>query len=777
MSMGRAVRSFQYACLLLMLTTIVFGVAGLHRLQFNNDLLALFPGQTEQSAEVIANRKRASQIEREILLLVHTSDQAQLQVAIASVTARLTDCACFAKVGADAAGLAGEQTFSLPGAHPALLLSAKWRDRLQNLSAEQLKEHTLRRLLMRPGGFSAAELHTDPLGSLADFKDSWQSDLGSVRLSDAGLAMVDIGGADYALMRLTLADSPYRLEVQQTAGQALSQAFNELRALPGADLLYAGAFFYTQAGAEQARSEISTVGLGSLIGIVCLFLLVFRSVGLLLLAFVPIAVGVLAGLSVVQWWFGQVHIIALVFGSALVGVAIDYTLHFYAKRLDAQQHWQLGSDYRRLLAPLSLGLLTSVAGYLSFTATGFPGFTQIAVMSSAGLVAAFVTVMGLYPILLRKPSRHGLSRPLLNLLNWGQRRHQAVAELFRRRLSGLILLLMVVLIWPLWQSNDDIRQMQNAPQELLDMEEVFRTQLGGRRAMQYILLEADDYPQLLNRVQAVDAALAPLQQTGHLASFAALNHWLPSVQQQRANQLLWQERVIDSGVLESVLISLGVNSKAVASMMASQQEVPFIEPDAVLVASGQYAAVPLVFQRDDKVYSVITLNTPLDTHYLASLVAPWPYAQWVDPVARTNQLLQKYRHNASGLLALAYGLIGVLLCGPYGVLGALRVIAPPAIASVITLCGLLVVGIDISVFHIMALMLVLGIGIDYTLFVRESGGVSRSTLLAIGLSTVTTVLSFGLLALSGTQAIAHFGLAVLLGIVLAFLLAPLAQHK
>ncbi|MDO3387788.1 MMPL family transporter [Gilvimarinus sp. SDUM040013] len=773
--MKRSLRRIQILCLVLMLAAVALGVATLPRLTFNNDILALFPGQDARSAQSIADQHRAQKVEREILLLVHTTKVEQLQQPLEKAQAQLVQCQCFSKVAIKAIDMADEP-FRLASEHPALLLTPASRTQLNQLSAEQLSQSAWRRLMTRPGGFSSRELATDPLGTLAAFKANWQPTGDKLHINDAGFAQVDVDGKSYLLVRLTLAASPFSLQVQQAAIQALDSALAEVRTLPGADILTTGALFYTHAGTEQAKREISTVGLGSLLGIVCLFLWVFRSPSLLVLAFVPIGVGVLAGLSVVQWWFGHVHVIALVFGSALVGVAIDYTLHFYAKRFDAAAHWQLSDGYRRLLAPLSLGLLTSVAGYLSFSATGFPGFTQVAVMSSAGLIAAFVTVMGLFPLLLARPNATGSSPTLLALLYAIQGMQRAIFVGLYRPLGGLALGIVALTIWPLWQSNDDIRQMQSPPAELKQMEETFRDSLGARQALQYLLVQAPDAATLLARLEQTDQALAALRDAQQLTDYDTLNRWLPSPGQQRKNLELWQQRVIDSGALEQLLTRLGVGESGRATIVDSLTTAPIIAPGQLLNSAGANAAVPLLFSHAGSVYSVVNLYSPFSSEALIQLASTRPHVSWVDPVGRTNQLLEHYRHNASGLLLLAYALIWLLLCWRYGAFGALAVVTPPAAASVVTLALLLVMGHAISVFHIMALMLVLGIGIDYTLFIRESAGLVRSTLLAIGLSTVTTVLSFGLLALSGTLAIAQFGMAVFVGIVLAFFLAPLAQR-
>jgi predicted exporter len=85
-------------------------------------------------------------------------------------------------------------------------------------------------------------------------------------------------------------------------------------------------------------------------------------------------------------------------------------------------------------------------------------------------------------------------------------------------------------------------------------------------------------------------------------------------------------------------------------------------------------------------------------------------------------------------------------------------------------------GSTLNLFNLLALVLVVGIGIDYTLFFAEQAQ-SQSTLLAITLSAMTTLLSFGLLSLSETHAIHSFGLTTLSGIFVAWLLSPLAIKR
>ena len=93
-------------------------------------------------------------------------------------------------------------------------------------------------------------------------------------------------------------------------------------------------------------------------------------------------------------------------------------------------------------------------------------------------------------------------------------------------------------------------------------------------------------------------------------------------------------------------------------------------------------------------------------------------------------------------------------------------------------CGLAVLAISgqaVNLFSLLALVLVLGIGINYTLFFSNPRGTPLTSLLAITLAMLTTLLTLGMLVFSATQAISSFGIVLVSGIFTAFLLSPLAM--
>ena len=147
-----------------------------------------------------------------------------------------------------------------------------------------------------------------------------------------------------------------------------------------------------------------------------------------------------------------------------------------------------------------------------------------------------------------------------------------------------------------------------------------------------------------------------------------------------------------------------------------------------------------------------------------------------DRVARISTLLEAQRHSASAMLAVAYASVMGLLLLRYRQPRSLLLVLAPLLSTTTVLAMLTLAAIPLSLFHVFALFLVLGLGMDYGIFAREAGADDSDCRLAIMLSALTSGLSFGLLALSSTPMVQAFGLTVLLGSLLNLLLVPLVTR-
>ena len=100
---------------------------------------------------------------------------------------------------------------------------------------------------------------------------------------------------------------------------------------------------------------------------------------------------------------------------------------------------------------------------------------------------------------------------------------------------------------------------------------------------------------------------------------------------------------------------------------------------------------------------------------------------------------------------------------------AWRAIAPPILATLITLGILSLLGESISLLSVVAFALLLGVGTDYGIFLLQYPG-DRRVLLSISVAALMTLISFGSLAFSSIPALHSFGIALLFGVFLSWLL-------
>jgi predicted exporter len=174
--------------------------------------------------------------------------------------------------------------------------------------------------------------------------------------------------------------------------------------------------------------------------------------------------------------------------------------------------------------------------------------------------------------------------------------------------------------------------------------------------------------------------------------------------------------------------------------------------------------------------STVSLSDIRDLDALSQLDG-LPGVRWVDQASQLSSLFERYRAGASVLLVAAYGIVLIGLGCKFGWRNALAIMAVPVLATAVSLAMLGWFDQLFSLFNLFALLLVLGIGVDYGIFFFMAGDKRFSTALAVTLSAITTLLSFGLLAVSSTAIVHAFGFTVAAGILTALLLAPLVGIK
>lgn len=740
------------------------------------NILALLPENRQDPIAQEAFDQVANSMSDKVIFLIGGQDKQVLLAASEQLSTELATVGLFSKVTGRISQNVQQAWGELYFPKRFQLLTSEQQTRLQH-TPELQNQQVLQALYNPFSGVTGNELRSDPFLLFRDFLSQLTKQSGNFQLTD-GFLTTDYQGKDYILITADLSDSAYSLSLQRQL-PALTTLENNIRQQYNVDVLHTGVIFYAAHGTESAKSEISTIGLGSLLGVIVLLLAVYRSALPIALALLSISCGLLSAFVLTVAIFGKVHLFSLVFGASLIGVSIDYAFHFLTDRLAAGNKWNAQQGLHHIFAAITLGLITSLIGYLGMLIAPFPGLQQLSLFSAIGLTAAYATVVCWYPILARKPSQQRGTLPFMHTMTaWLDLWQKPI---IRVAFPSIILLAALAGVYHA-DYNDDIRQLQALPSDLKQQEATIKAITGVSSSQQMLLVKAADEQDLLNQLQQVAQQLDTYQQQGALGGYQSISQYLPSENTQRDNFALVKQLYQQQG--DALTQQLKLNAP-----VAFEQTFTPLTIDDFLASP---VADPLRFMWLGKLQgiqsAIIMLSDVHQPKIIQQFASQQPNISYLDKADEISLLFGEYRVRVTELLIGATLVIWALLAWRYGMKKGVLLILPPVIAGCVGIAVTTITGVPLNLFNLLALILILGIGIDYTLFFAEqdhaiddnaegnSESVStQSTFLAISLSAATTLLSFGLLALSATQAIHSFGITVLTGIIVAWLLAPLSM--
>ena len=732
------------------------------------DLMALFP-PIEQDVEIeIALNQVREKTDRKLVFLIGHEDLNVAKANAEKFSYLLNRESSVEHVNARLAEDDEKEWWRFYSRFSSHLLTPPLRQMLIDGKGKSWQQNVLAQVYSPFASVSAEELHADPMLLTRNFLMNLKQQHNQLSPDNGWLVAKDESGKKYVFVAAAISINPYSLVDAQSLATQIDQIIVGLeRSEPGLECLRQGTLFYAAHGISQAKGEISTIGVGSIVGVCLLLLLMFRSAQPFFFGGLSIFSGLLFATAATVVVFGEIHIFTLVIGVSLIGVSIDYSFHYLCEWLSEGASWQPSEALRVIMPAITLGFLTSVLAYFVLLLTPFPGLRQLAVFSSAGLFAAFATVVSLYPLFLQKNTTRTL--PMGSLLwkwiNCFQR--PKVRWVICLVLAGIALTTI-----PGLHINDDIRQLQAAPEGLKRQGEVMASVIGHDVGQQILLVRGIDENAVLQKLTEVSARLDVAVHDGVLEGYRSPSAILPAVAQQEDDFYLVRKQLLKpwlSGLVEQ----LGLKPELLPDIMNK----PFrpMTVEGWLNSSVSEGWRTLWLGLIQKQYgAIVALNNVQDLPAIKSIEEDYGGVSFISRADELSDLFRYYRVKVITLLILSYIGIFLLLCLRYGMVKSGLVLIVPLLAGTSSLAALSLAGLPLNLFGVLGLVLVLGIGIDYTLFLAECRKGPMATLLAVALSACTTLLSFGLLFLSETTAIKTFGLVVLVGIFMAFILSPIA---
>lgn len=740
----------------------------------NTNVLSLLPKSDHNPVIEKAVDQFSQRMGNQVIFLLGNKNQVDAQKASEIFHQQLEKSNLFAHISyeVDANEQQAWGTFYFP--YRLSLLTPKQKTELEKNNIKAIEESALFNLYNPMGIANSDLLKNDPYFLFTQYITSIPKPASQVQLIDNKM-MIHHYNTWYVMLNAELKGDSFSISNQDAVVQTINQATELANAkYPNSTVIDTGMLFYAKSGADDAQHDISTIGIGSIIGIILLILLTFRSLLPLVFILLSSAIGFICAFVATYLIFGSVYLFTLIFGASLIGISVDYAFFYYAEQLLGGKNWQPTQGLKNIFSGITLGLINIVIAYIIICFTPFPGLQQLAIFAIAGLSMAYATVVCFFPYILKANNKQH-QPPLLKLTNHFLNFWQTVT--IKKTILIYSILLVVILIGALQiKANDNIRILQSVPAKLKQNEKDVKSIIGSDLSMNFVVISGDSPQDVLEKEDQITHQI--LQKFPNIEHpYLAVNSYIPTIQSQKHNFDLVQKQLIKNNLLP-YLHKIGMHKKDAGNIQDNLSKITF-KPLTVENWLQSPVSSSLGFLWLGKVetqyVTVLLPSNKISPEQLKMLTQNISGTAYINKADDISQVFHTYRVKLSYLLAFAYLALLLLLLIRYGIKKALLYILPPIFASLLSLGIIGWLHIPMTLFSVLALILVLGIAVDYVLFFSETKSKFSSTMLATSLSAITTILSFGLLALSSTPAISYFGVTVLVGIASAFLLSPIVM--
>jgi predicted exporter len=782
------------------------------RTHFTADMSAFLPRSPTPEQQLLVDQLRDGLVSRLILVAVEGGDTASRAAASGAMAGQLRGDKRFTTVSnGESGGMQRDQAFLFE--HRYLLSPAVTPARFSVEGLRAALGETLDLLASPAGLLTKSLLPRDPTGEIPLLLEEFSGDGGSGanRPNVAGGVWASRDGKRALLLVQTVAPGS-DTDAQEEAIGAVRAAFAQTQTQQAGgtpdqklQLVVTGPGVFAVQARETIKREVTRTSVISMVLMLTLLIVIYRSLTTLALGMVPVVSGTVAGIVAVSLGFGEVHGITLGFGTTLIGEAVDYSIYLFVQ---SERTATSKADWvRRFWPTIRLGVLTSVAGFASLLFSGFPGLAQLGLYSIVGLLTAAAVTRFVMPLLLPAGFR------VRDVSALGER--LSVWVHFAPRLKWAALALMLLACVPLAIHRDKLWNHELSglsPISLADQmqDTTLRADLGAPDVRYLVVISAATQEQVLQAAEGTVQALQGLVERQVITGVDTPTRFLPSMATQQARLTSLPPAAQLKERLAEAVTGLPIQADRLAPFLADAEAARQSRPLQRADLSGTTLAVAvdgMLLQRGASPgrpagWSVLLpLHAPangiIDAAAVRQVLADAPgdraagSALFVDLKGEADRLYSGYLREAivlslAGLAAVAL----LLLLSLRSAVLTLRVLAPPAAAIIVVLGGLALAGHRLTLLHLIGLLLVVAVGSNYALFFnsgpprpgpedkaaredREVSGITPRTLASLLFANLTTVAGFGVLAISSVPVFQAIGLTVGPGSVLVLLFSAI----
>lgn len=619
----------------------------------------------------------------------------------------------------------GNKVLDLYKASRSGLLSDKTAALLKKNDYASVKKNCLE-MIYNPIGFSVVPLEDDPFMLFTDYILS----LGENVSSDS---VINFNDNYYRILTfefnkdIALSPSLLNKEVKQIIKVQKELTKGDV------NVYLTGSPIHSYFASSRSIVEINVICILSAIFVIGLCLYYFQSVAVLIPIALSLLLGVISGFMLTSIIFPAVHILTFVFSTTLIGICTDYSLHFFVNKNEEKS---CDDTIKEIFQSLTVSLLTTVSAFLILLFSNTELLKQIAVFTISGLITVYCFVVLFYPVICKYLP---LNNKKFCIWDFSIKPQMKKTILI---ICGIIVLTGLIFI----KYNDDIRSMYEPSKSLLKAEKLFSevAQIDSKNS--FLIVEGKDFQDMLEKEENITKILGDTK-------FQAVSKYIPSVKNQEENRILVQRLYEKEIPPYTSVLNASLQVPAKNYLYYNRTDFPFLESFMM----GENKSLMILYDFDNPeifkdIDGVSYYNVQKDI----------------------SDIVKNCRKGCMKLLLPVFLLLFGILAVIYKPKNALKIILPPLMSCILIIGILGLFHISMNLFHVIALFLIIGFSLDYSIF-RFNG--SKCVNDAVFMSCITSVFSFTLLAMTGFKLISSLGFVLSVGILSSYIFSVLMISK
>ena len=483
---------------------------------------------------------------------------------------------------------------------------------------------------------------------------------------------------------------------------------------------------------------------------------IFRRRSAPFILIVPVLFGALFGMAITALVQGVVSVIALGAGAIILGIAIDFSVHFMSH---ARIHPDMRENVSSLTNPLTLGAFTTIGAFYALRFCHAPLLQDLGLFAAASLAGASLFTLIFLPHLLhsKKSSAAAATLPDTFIDKLARLKPEG-----NKWLLGFVILATPVLGYFAQQVtfDGDLMHLNYLSPELKAAQDELNRNNAYALSSVFVVAKGNTTEAALEKLEAASTQIQSLQKSGHVRNSLNPVVILPSEKEQQRRLQQWQQywtpertkRSIEAVQQSAVASGFSNHAFDDFSLTLQQSYQPF-DNDARTFLQNM---LPASFsQQKGENFAVAALKVePGARKTVLQSFKNDPNVIATDRQSVSEKLLDILKNEFNTVLWYSGLLVFFALLLAYGRIElALISFLPMAVTWVWILGIMSLFGLEFNIVNIIISTLIFGLGDDYSIFMMDSlmekyrkGSTQIAhTRSAVYLSVVTTVIGLGTL--------------------------------